>query len=481
MRLPWLSPGCSDSKLTLAQALLFSRLLSLLKDDILLVQPLRVSTDEAPTILPPSVSEFMADAVGIALDSVASCWKKMKKDIWKLPIPTLSEEEEELFRKYGWRRGITSFSLYPPSHYCENPACCRLKPLKKATTRQVIVYTLAKGVIPTYEIQLYCPDCNTTYFPDFSVCAGARTYYGGIPPIMQVGAHQFVERKLVGMWISLMLVAWVSATNCSRSYDMSLSEQDLRNFSDGGWQFGCILTTDHVWDAFILLTLLDHNERQGTCLIIPHTGEQKTRFTAAMKARNDEVVKRGQDVVGHCCDKCLRVWREEGGAERHIQPVVCDGLSMGHVRCQVAHCTTELASNRDRFCPDHAGQASQCSIVGCNRPARQDHKSCDLEAHTAMERAHYERGRAAFTLRERLQRHRQTHPENALDGDEEELDDEEDLRDDIEWFETDAAGNVRVYSADNPGSVGVVDSDLCEASKAPAAFRESSIFSAGCT
>ncbi|KAJ7185106.1 hypothetical protein GGX14DRAFT_383711 [Mycena pura] len=298
MRLPWLSPGCVGSKLTLAQTLLFSRLLSLLKDDILLVQPLRVSTDEAPTILPPSVSEFMADAVGIALDSVAACWKKMKKDIWKLPTPILSEEEEELFCKYGWQRGIsaagflTCYSLFfslSPSHYCENPACCRLKPLKKATTRQVIVYTLAKGVIPTYEIQLYCPDCNTTYFPDFSVCAGVRTYYGGIPSIMQVEAHQFVERKLVGMWISLMLVAWVSATNCSRSYDMSLSEQDLRNFSDGGWQFGCVLTTNHVWDTFILLTLLDYNERQGTCLVIPHTGEQKTRFTAAMKARNNEV------------------------------------------------------------------------------------------------------------------------------------------------------------------------------------------------
>lgn len=96
---------------------------------------------------------------------------------------------------------------------------------------------------------------------------------------------------------------------------MSLSEQDLRNFSDGGWQFGCVLTTDHVWDAFILLTLLDYNERQGTCLIVPHTGEQKTRFTAAMRACNNEVVERGQDVVGHCCDKCLRIWKDEAGIE----------------------------------------------------------------------------------------------------------------------------------------------------------------------
>jgi hypothetical protein len=54
---------------------------------------------------------------------------------------------------------------------------------------------------------------------------------------------------------------------------MSLSEQQERDFAAGGWQFGCVLTTDHVWDAFVLLTLLDYNERQQSCLQVPHTGD----------------------------------------------------------------------------------------------------------------------------------------------------------------------------------------------------------------
>jgi hypothetical protein len=86
--------------------------------------------------------------------------------------------------------------------------CTRKNPLKKAECRQVVVYTLAKGVRPAWSIHLYCEDCNTNYQYEFSVNKGIRTYYGAVPQYIQVGEHQFVERKLVGMWTSLMLVAW---------------------------------------------------------------------------------------------------------------------------------------------------------------------------------------------------------------------------------------------------------------------------------
>lgn len=107
----------------------------------------------------------------------------------------------------------------------------------------------------------------------------------------------------------------VSATNCARSYDMALSEQQERDFAAGGWQFGCSLTTDHVWDAFIILTLLDYNDRNDTCVQVPHTGAQRDRFTDAMRARNREVIEQGQDEVGHCCDKCMRTLARPDGTE----------------------------------------------------------------------------------------------------------------------------------------------------------------------
>ncbi|KAF7334149.1 hypothetical protein MVEN_02321000 [Mycena venus] len=147
---------------------------------------------------------------------------------------------------------------------------------------------------------------------------GMRMYYGDKPNYIQIGEHQFAERKLIGLWVSLMLLAWVSATNCARTYDMALSGQQERDFAAGGWQFGCVLTPDMVWDAFIILTLLDYNNCKDTCLHVPHTGEQKDRFKDAMRARNREVIEEGQDEISHCCDKCMRVWQRPDGSEYDV-------------------------------------------------------------------------------------------------------------------------------------------------------------------
>ncbi|KAJ7320903.1 hypothetical protein DFH08DRAFT_713634, partial [Mycena albidolilacea] len=260
---------------------------SVLKNDIVLGQPASIIPDAAPPSLPPSIHTFVSDATGVPFESVPNLWNLVKEDIWAIhdSDTKLSTSEEELFRMHGWKLGLSKYSfssltLYPPSHCC--PDCPGTGMLKKAETRQAIVYTQASGAVPVWAVHLYCPDCNTNYHHNFSVQVGMRTYYGDKPTYIQIGEHQFAERKLVGLWVSLMLVAWVSATNCARSYNMALSQQQEHNFAAGRWQFGCVLMPDHIWDAFIILTLLDYNDWKHTCLHVPHTGEQKNRFKDAM-------------------------------------------------------------------------------------------------------------------------------------------------------------------------------------------------------
>jgi len=50
--------------------------------------------------------------------------------------------------------------------------------------------------------------CCSTYHNNFVVQAGERTYYGGVPQYLQIGEHQFVEDRVVRLWINQMLVAW---------------------------------------------------------------------------------------------------------------------------------------------------------------------------------------------------------------------------------------------------------------------------------
>ncbi|KAJ6601870.1 hypothetical protein DFH09DRAFT_1069421 [Mycena vulgaris] len=369
--------------LSLAQTLCFTQLLSVLKHDILLVQPANVPTgmEEAPLVLPPSITNN----------------------------------------------------------------CSRRKHLTNAEMRQVVVHTVGKGVVPAWEAAVL-PGLQHHLLSKFSVRWGTWTYYAGIPQYIQIGGYQYTERKLTGSWISLMLVAHVSTTNCSRVCDMALSGQEEHDFAVGGWQFSSLSTTDHVWDAFIILTLLDYRDRRDTCLQVLHSGDQKDRSAAAMAVRNVEVIVSRQDVVDHCWDKCMRKNTHLLADDR--QTIISDGLMMGHVRCQYPHCTKYLNNNRDRFCFTHKDLENICSIVGCEHSATAGKKSCDDTKHAEMEHLHYERGKAAFTLRDRLQKHCLAHPS---DGEESEILVAED---DIKWFEMDEQGNLFVHNMENPGSVG---------------------------
>lgn len=51
--------------------------------------------------------------------------------------------------------------------------------------------------------------CQTAYYLNYFVKNGMRYYYDGtLPEIIQVGEHQFVERKVVNMWSTDANISW---------------------------------------------------------------------------------------------------------------------------------------------------------------------------------------------------------------------------------------------------------------------------------
>lgn len=132
---------------------------------------------------------------------------------------------------------------------------------------------------------------------------------------------------------------------------------------------------------------------------------------------------------------------------------------MGFPCCQVGHCTDELENNRHRFCAPHRQLEAICSIVNCDAPVVPGTKACSDPEHAKMERLHFERGRAAFTLKDRLQKHRLAHPSAPADSSGFDEDD-----DGEEWYEV-QGGEVRIHHEQTRGSIGTDDSVPCEASK----------------
>lgn len=101
--------------LSLEQVFLFTKLCSVLKDDILLVQPSRIPANEAPSVLSPLLLGFLGHAVGVPQTSAAEAWKHLKDDIWMMSRPVLSKDEKGLFRMHGSKVGLSAYHLLFPA------------------------------------------------------------------------------------------------------------------------------------------------------------------------------------------------------------------------------------------------------------------------------------------------------------------------------------------------------------------------------
>lgn len=149
--------------------------------------------------------------------------------------------------------------------------------------------------------------CKVNYHHNYWVFQDQRIYYNGpgLPNIVQIGEHQFAERKLINTWILMMVLSWTSATNCARIYNTGFAANNPKPVD---WQFKLEVTSDEVYDAFTILSLLEDCQLQRSTLVVPHGGLAKDRFTAAVQTRNNRFRLCSQPELLHYCKKCTRFY-----------------------------------------------------------------------------------------------------------------------------------------------------------------------------
>lgn len=133
-----------------------------------------------------------------------------------------------------------------------------------------------------------------------------------------------------------------------------------------------------------------------------------------------------------------------------------DGISMGRPCCGVFRCVEPLQNNRHRFCQTHYFHHDICAIVGCSDVVIKGTKTCSNTIHQGMEEKNRARGKAAFTLKERLQHAQILNATEAIPTSSDEHIEQHGLEEHIEWFEVEGE-NVRIFNTKDPGSVGVLD------------------------
>lgn len=197
-----------------------------------------------------------------------------------------------------------------------------------------------------------------------------------------------------------------------------------------------VLWPEHVWDGFVLMALLEDYDSQDLelkhILGVPHGGTQKNQFDEAIHNQNLFMSQSGQPEWAHYCSKCCRVKegqnREPSGAHyfnQHTpilmlgilemtQVIVTDGITIGHPCCGVAHCSTPLASNKDRFCPDHQDQGNICCVISCCNHIDPGFLTCSEPNHQELDRQCQLGNKGFFQLCDQLAQQKVTHPDNSF-------------------------------------------------------------------
>ncbi|KAG1740718.1 hypothetical protein EDD22DRAFT_729579, partial [Suillus occidentalis] len=168
--------------------------------------------------------------------------------------------------------------LYPPSHSCLHPNCqCRAKgmTLKKAAQTHAVLFMLTKGPCVAKYVHLYCQSCGINYHHNYSVFKGQCTYYEHQPDNIQVADHVFIEKGIIELFCTAMDFSWTSATNCTKLYNLCLSHGKQTPVH---YKVKFKLSVEHIWDGYIIASLLEDCECCMSTLVAPHTGEQRDQF-----------------------------------------------------------------------------------------------------------------------------------------------------------------------------------------------------------
>jgi len=94
-----------------------------------------------------------------------------------------------------------------------------------------------------------------------------------------------------------------SATNSASIYNQSLARPEQQPKE---WDFSFDLHPEHIWNGISHLAILEHCEKEGDILSVPHGSDQKDRLEEPIRRRNKLFEDEGQPEWAHYCEKCVR-------------------------------------------------------------------------------------------------------------------------------------------------------------------------------
>ncbi|KAH6901186.1 hypothetical protein BKA70DRAFT_1114809, partial [Coprinopsis sp. MPI-PUGE-AT-0042] len=242
--------------------------------------------------------------------------------------------------------------LYPPVRSCMTDGCSgacsdpNILTLTEPRSHPATLFTLNHGALPIYTTSLYCRGCLRRYHHNYVLHnrSESRTFYPGVPEVIQVAQHFFFEARLLEFFANGKVFGWLSSLNCARIYNQSLAHTDAYRYNNrlafAGhqlppsnaeqyhmWPTSLKIREEDVLNGFFLYSLLlDHAERNVCLLLSDDASSQRDRLQGALEKRNKRMQAHGQEQYFHACDLCFRTFERDGQICTYQSLSVCAAM-----------------------------------------------------------------------------------------------------------------------------------------------------------
>lgn len=205
----------------------------------------------APAMLSPAMCDILCDCLGESVQVVSACWTILRHAVWALPKSSPSVSDVHLFNEHALARNMGKpiiiyiykcmilyssqkhivlcfpqhvFAFFQLVQTIEQPMIFKLlwnllyiEQHFIHFVRESFLYiqhqcTVAVGVVVYFvECDINSMlECHTRYYHNYFVqkSANTRTYYGGVPQIVQVAQHFYIESSLLELFATNKVFAW---------------------------------------------------------------------------------------------------------------------------------------------------------------------------------------------------------------------------------------------------------------------------------
>ncbi|KAF4621729.1 hypothetical protein D9613_012176 [Agrocybe pediades] len=181
-----------------------------------------------PDIICIDAETLLAQVMHVEHQVIRDLWSAFKNEAWEAAQGLPTEHEIESFNVYALPLKTSYRHLYPPTHVCLVPGCKNHRDnnvfatLTSGSTYAATLFTLREGILPIFTTSLSCSECRIRYHNNYSLDldTGIRSYYKGVPDVIQVAEHCYMERSLLEFFSMCFF-----SLNCAKLYNAAIANR----------------------------------------------------------------------------------------------------------------------------------------------------------------------------------------------------------------------------------------------------------------